>query len=244
MLFTFVAFGRYIEHIAKGKTSEALSRLLSLQPPQARLLVETEDGDTSEETIETDLVQRGDHFRVGVLGGVLKFIGRITLCLCFNYCASTQMRVTDFNNLNSRCNIVLCIFPVVSQSLHFIFNILHLSSSVFICTHVLLATFSITSKTVSLFIIQVLAGEKFPVDGRVVSGTGQVDESMITGESRPITKQEGDAVIGGTILKTGVLCCEATNVGRDSSLARIVDLIEQAQTSKAPIQRIAGLLWC
>eukprot|EP00043_Microstomoeca_roanoka_P012258 m.117956 g.117956 ORF g.117956 m.117956 type:complete len:1091 (-) comp15440_c1_seq2:314-3586(-) len=149
MLFTFVAFGRYIEHIAKGKTSAALSHLLSLQPSQARLLhVGDNDEVMEEEMIETDLVQRGDH-------------------------------------------------------------------------------------------IKVLAGEKFPVDGRVLSGAGQADEAMITGESRPITKNEGDAVIGGTILKTGVLIIEATHVGKDSSLARIVELIEKAQMSKAPIQRIA-----
>ncbi|EGD77650.1 ATPase [Salpingoeca rosetta] len=173
MLFAFVSFGRYMEHIAKGKTSTALSELLSLQPTQARLLssrtgspthpidatADDDDGDdddddgndfvdVKEEMISTDLVQRGDRIRV-------------------------------------------------------------------------------------------LAGEKFPVDARVLRGSGQVDESMITGESRPVTKDKGDAVIGGTILKTGVLVCEATHVGKDSSLARIVDLIEHAQMSKAPIQRIA-----
>ncbi|EGD80623.1 ATPase [Salpingoeca rosetta] len=148
MLFTFIALGRYIEHIAKGKTSEALSHLLSLQPPQALLLQEDDDGNAVEEHIATELVQRGDK-------------------------------------------------------------------------------------------IKVLAGEKAPVDGRVVAGRGEVDESMITGESRPITKNIGDTVMGGTILKTGVLTFEATHVGKDTSLSQIVQLIEQAQMSKAPIQRIA-----
>eukprot|EP00045_Choanoeca_perplexa_P018072 m.277030 g.277030 ORF g.277030 m.277030 type:complete len:1176 (-) comp17703_c0_seq2:2757-6284(-) len=147
MLFTFVSFGRFLEHIAKGKTSDALQDLMSLNVDAATLIVNGEDGE-HQKTIGIELVQRGD-------------------------------------------------------------------------------------------IIKVLAGEKFPADGLVVEGTGQVDESMLTGESLLLSKRLDDAVIGGTILNSGMLKFKVTHAGKEASLARIVDLIEQAQMSKAPIQRIA-----
>ncbi len=87
---------------------------------------------------------------------------------------------------------------------------------------------------------QVRAGEKFPIDGVVVDGTCPVDEAMITGESMLISKQKDSLVIGGTILQSGMAHVRATHVGKDASLARIVQLMEQAQMSKAPVQRIAG----
>eukprot|EP00056_Hartaetosiga_gracilis_P006650 m.98562 g.98562 ORF g.98562 m.98562 type:complete len:862 (+) comp12522_c0_seq2:1204-3789(+) len=146
-LFVFVSLGRLVEHIAKGKTSEAISKLLHLQPARA-LLVREVDGETFEEYIDTNLVQKND-------------------------------------------------------------------------------------------MLKVMAGETFPVDGIVLSGNGDVDESMITGESKLISKQRDDIVIGGTSLKGGVIIFRATHVGKDSSIARIVDLMEKAQMSKAPIQRIA-----
>eukprot|EP00055_Hartaetosiga_balthica_P008511 m.31953 g.31953 ORF g.31953 m.31953 type:complete len:1356 (+) comp6348_c0_seq1:284-4351(+) len=148
MLFAFLSLGRFLENIAKGKTSEAISKILMLQSSQALLLKENGDGTIEEADIDAKLIQRGDT-------------------------------------------------------------------------------------------IKVVAGASFPVDGRVLSGEGQVDESMITGESRMIHKKEGDIVIGGTILKSGVLVCTATHVGKDTSIARIVDLMEKAQMSKAPIQAIA-----
>ena len=85
-------------------------------------------------------------------------------------------------------------------------------------------------------------GERIPVDGVVRQGYSSVDESMITGESIPVEKQVGDAVIGATINKTGSFQFEATRVGKDTTLARIVRMVEEAQGSKAPIQRLADVI--
>lgn len=81
-------------------------------------------------------------------------------------------------------------------------------------------------------------GEKIPVDGVVAEGRSAVDESMVTGESLPVDKGPGDAVTGATINKQGMLTFEATRVGKDTALAQIIRLVEQAQGSKAPIQRL------
>jgi Cu+-exporting ATPase len=88
-------------------------------------------------------------------------------------------------------------------------------------------------------LLRVRPGEKIPVDGQVVEGTSAVDEAMITGESMPIAKAPGDAVIGGTLNRTGGFTMRAERVGRDTMLGRIVQLVVQAQRSRAPIQRLA-----
>ncbi|PZD72712.1 putative copper-transporting ATPase PacS [Acaryochloris thomasi RCC1774] len=87
--------------------------------------------------------------------------------------------------------------------------------------------------------VAVRPGEKIPVDGVVVSGRSAVDESMVTGESMPVTKGMGDSVIGATINQTGFFEFRADRVGKDSVLAQIVQLVEAAQSSKAPIQKLA-----
>ena len=88
-------------------------------------------------------------------------------------------------------------------------------------------------------IVLVRPGEKIPVDGEIVDGSSTIDESMVTGESVPVKKQSGDEVIGATMNKTGSFKFKATRVGKDTFLAQIVKLVQQAQGSKAPIQRLA-----
>ena len=96
-----------------------------------------------------------------------------------------------------------------------------------------------TSQVQAGDIVIVRPGEKIPVDGVVVSGHSAVDESLLTGESLPVDKQPGDEVIGATLNKQGRLKFEATKVGRDTALAQIVRMVEEAQGSKAPIQALA-----
>ncbi|MBE8735929.1 heavy metal translocating P-type ATPase [Aeromonas veronii] len=86
--------------------------------------------------------------------------------------------------------------------------------------------------------LRVLVGERVPVDGKIVSGASELDESILTGESLPVPRNVGDKVLGGAINRSGVLDIEATTVGEDSSLSKIIALVESAQMGKAPLQQL------
>ena len=90
--------------------------------------------------------------------------------------------------------------------------------------------------------IRVRPGEKIPVDGEIVEGTSTIDESMVTGESVPVSKSTGEQLIGATVNQTGTFTMRATKVGADTALAQIVKLVQEAQTSKAPIQRLVDVV--
>lgn len=91
-------------------------------------------------------------------------------------------------------------------------------------------------------VIRVRPGEKIPVDGEILEGESSIDESMVTGESIPVDKTKGDTIIGSTFNETGTFTYKATKVGSETMLAQIIKLVQEAQGSKAPIQRLADLI--
>lgn len=165
MLFTFVSLGRWLEHIARGKTSAALTKLMVLQPTEATLIegYKSRDGSVS---VDKATKQIDDY--------------------AYDKETMVDIRLVQRND-----------------------------------------------------IVKVISDSKIPVDGIVVQGSALVDESLVTGESMPVSKQVGANVISGSINLNGLILIKATKVGRDTTLAQIVKLVESAQTTKAPMQQYA-----
>ncbi|CAH8588786.1 unnamed protein product [Heterobilharzia americana] len=172
MLFVFVSLGRWLEHIAKGKTSEALTKLLSLNATEATIV----DLSPSERQKFNDTVIQKNNQRQDLSSTL--------------FASGIEKRI-----------------PI---------ELVHQDD-----------------------IIKILPGEKVPVDSRILIGSTSCDESLITGESMPVTKRPGSDVIGGSINLASIVWVKATHVGEDSALSQIVRLVEEAQTSKAPVQQLA-----
>jgi len=241
-LATFLTMGRYLEAKAKGKTSEAIKKLMGLQPKTAGVLkpknIDIEilyfkdcpNYNKSAEQVKDALkelnisapinsmeVNKENYQKYSFFGSPTILINKRDLegkkDKTFN------CRVYDYNHKNFS-------YPpkdmLISKLLSF-FEEQEIS----------------IEKIKTNDILVVKPGEKIPVDGEVIDGESYIDESMITGESIPALKEKGDKVIGGTINKNGVIRFKATKIGRDTMLSQIIKLIEEAQSSKPPIQRIA-----
>ncbi len=160
LILAFISLGKYLEAITKGKTSEAIKKLIGLQPKEATILIENPKFKNQNDNSKSKIDEYEER--------------KIPI---------SEVKVGD--------------------------------------------------------IILVKPGEKIPVDGIVIDGYSGVDEKAITGESIPVEKKKGDKVIGATINKTGILRFKATRVGRDTMLAQIIKIVEEAMGSKAPIQLLA-----
>ena len=241
-LATFLTMGRYLEARAKGKTSEAIKKLVGLQPKTASVLkpknidieilyfrdcpnynksVEQVKNALKELNISVPLkiteVTKGNFQEYSFYGSPTILVNKRDIEGKVNKLYGC--RIYNYNNKN---------FGYPSKDM-------------------------LISKLLSLFeeqeisiekmalndILVVKPGDKIPVDGEVIDGESYVDESMITGESIPSLKKKGDKAVGGTINKNGVIRFKATKIGKDTMLSQIIKLVEEAQSSKPPIQRIA-----
>lgn len=174
MIISFVLFGKFLEASAKGRTRNAITRLLELTPPSALLVCESDSA-------------------CGGGGGKAAAA------------AATGGSTPDSAELLLQAPVRSVDAALVQRG----------------------------------DVLRVLPGARVPADGVVVAGSSHVDESAVTGESRPAPKRPGDAVIGGTVNHRGVLHVRASRVGADASVAQIAALVEQAQLAKAPIQAFA-----
>jgi len=241
-LATFLTMGRYLEARAKGKTSEAIKKLMGLQPKTAGVLkpknidieilyfrdcpnynksVEQVKNALKELNISVPLkiteVTKGNFQEYSFYGSPTILVNKRDIEGKVNKLYGC--RIYNYNNKN---------FGYPSKDM-LISKLLSLFEEQ-----------EISIEKVALNdILIVKPGDKIPVDGEVIDGESYVDESMITGESIPSLKKRDDKVVGGTINKNGVIRFKATKIGKDTMLSQIIKLVEEAQSSKPPIQRIA-----
>lgn len=241
-LATFLTMGRYLEAKAKGKTSEAIKKLMGLQPKTAGVL--------KPKNIDIEILYFRDcpnyNKSVEQIKNALK---ELNISVPLKLTEVTKENFKDYSFYGSPTILVNKRDIEGRISKLFGCRIYNYNNKNFgyppknILINKLLSVFEeqeISIEKVALNdILIVKPGEKIPVDGEVIDGESYVDESMITGESIPSLKEKGDKVVGGTINKNGVIRFKATKIGRDTMLSQIIKLVEEAQSSKPPIQRIA-----
>ncbi len=241
-LATFLTMGRYLEAKAKGKTSEAIKKLMGLQPKTAGVL--------KPKNIDIEILYFRDCPNYNKSAEQVKdALKKLNISVPLKLTEVTKENFKDYSFYGSPTILVNKRDIEGRISKLFGCRIYNYNNKNFgyppknILINKLLSVFEeqeISIEKVALNdILIVKPGEKIPVDGEVIDGESYVDESMITGESIPSLKEKGDKVVGGTINKNGVIKFKATKIGKDTMLSQIIKLIEEAQSSKPPIQRIA-----
>jgi len=241
-LATFLTMGRYLETKAKGKTSEAIKKLMGLQTKTAGVL--------KPQNIEIEMLYFRDcpnhNKSVEQIKDALK---KLNISAPIKLTEVTKENFKDYSFYGSPT--ILVNKGDMEGKINKLFGcrVYTYNNRIFgyppknILIGKLLSIFEeqeIPIEKVAINdILIVKPGEKIPVDGEVINGESYVDESMITGESISTLKENGDKVIGGTINKNGAIRFIATKIGRDTMLSQIIKLVEEAQSSKPPIQRIA-----
>ncbi|MBC8499159.1 MAG: heavy metal translocating P-type ATPase [Candidatus Atribacteria bacterium] len=241
-LATFLTMGRYLEAKAKGKTSEAIKKLIGLQPKTAGVL--------KPKNIDIEILYFRDCPNYNKSAEQVKdALKNLNISVPVKLTEVTKENFKDYSFYGSPT--ILVNKRDIEGKINKLFgcrvynynnrNFVYPPKDMLISK--LLSIFEeqeISIEKVALNdILIVKPGEKIPVDGEVIDGESYVDESMITGESISPLKEKGDKVVGGTINKNGVIRFIATKIGRDTMLSQIIKLIEEAQSSKPPIQRVA-----
>ncbi|MDD5014821.1 MAG: heavy metal translocating P-type ATPase [Atribacterota bacterium] len=241
-LATFLTMGRYLEARAKGKTSEAIKKLMGLQPKTAGLL--------KPKNIDIEILYFRDcpnyNKSVEQIKNTLK---ELNISVSIQSTEVTKENFKEYSFYGSPTILVNKKDIEGKVDKLFSCRVYNYNNSHFgyppedMLTGKLLSIFEEQEISIDKIAINdlliVKPGEKIPVDGEVIDGESYVDESMITGESIPSLKKKGDKVVGGTINKNGVIRFKATKIGKDTMLSQIIKLVEEAQSSKPPIQRIA-----
>ncbi len=241
-LATFLTMGRYLEARAKGKTSEAIKKLMGLQPKTAGVL--------RLKNIDIEILYFRDCPNYNKSAEQVKdALKKLNISTSIKLTEVTKENFKDYSFYGSPTILVNKRDIEGKVNKLFVCRVYNYNNRNFVyppkdmLINKLLSIFKeqeISIEKVALNdILIVKPGEKIPVDGEVIDGESYVDESMITGESIPPLKEKGDKVVGGTINKNGVIRFIATKIGRDTMLSQIIKLIEEAQSSKPPIQRIA-----
>lgn len=241
-LATFLTMGRYLEARAKGKTSEAIKKLMGLQPKTAGVL--------RLKNIDIEILYFRDCPNYNKSAEQVKdALKKLNISTPIKLTEVTKENFRDYSFYGSPTILVNKRDIEGKVNKLFVCRVYNYNNRNFVYP----PKDMLISKLLSIFeeqeisieevvlsdILIVKPGEKIPVDGEVIDGESYVDESMITGESIPPLKEKGDKVVGGTINKNGVVRFIATKIGRDTMLSQIIKLIEEAQSSKPPIQRIA-----